>query len=182
MKYFFYLILIFLFFCLYSCDKDDKITNNENEILTVTMPRPKGWLLGTWTATMPEYATFAQKSAFAGKKIKLILNKENPLNIGYWYEGQLIWDEGSPDALTLSFQSPSERNANYIQWVYDKRFDIESLYIEARKDENNFIILNTTNLGTKGAKPVTISFDWQIKVNGIYESAYFINQVVFAKK
>lgn len=46
------------------------------------------------------------------------------MNIGYWYEGQLIWDEGSADTLTLSFQSPSERNANYIQWVYDKGYDI----------------------------------------------------------
>lgn len=181
MKYFFYFILIFLLFFLSGCDKDNKIINNEDEILTVTMPRPKGWLLGTWTATMPEYATFAQKSAFAGKKIKLILNKEHTMNTGYWYEGQLIWDDGSSNAITFNFKSPAETPYTYIQWLYDSEYDIENLYLEIREN-NNYIILSTTYLGSKGVAPQTISFDWQININGVYESAYFINQIVFSKK
>lgn len=182
MKYFFYFILIFFLCLICGCDKKDDLTSSTDEQLTVTMPRPKGWLLGTWTATMPEYSSFAQISSFAGKKIKLVLTKEHTMNIGYWYEGQLIWDDGSPNAKTFNLISPGETPYSYIEWLYDKEYDIENLYLETRKDENNYIILSTTNLGSKGTSPVSISFDWQVKINGIYESAYFINPVVFTKQ
>ena len=183
MKNILLITLIMLACSMISCDKKDELTSpSEEETLTVTMPRPKGWLLGTWTATMPEYISFGQKSSFAGKKIKMILTKEHTLNIGYWYEGKIIWDEGSSNSVTFNLISPGETPYNYIQWVYDKAYDIENLYLEVHKDENNYIELSTTNLGAKGTTPVTISFDWQIKINGIYESSFFINQLVFYKQ
>ena len=183
-KLLFFIILILLSFFISSCDKKDDLTssNQEDEQLTVTMPRPKGWLLGTWTATMNRYLQGGVESAFAGKKIKLVLTKEHTLNIGYWYEGQLIFDDGSPNAVKFNLISPVEQPASYIEWIYDKAYDIENLYLEVKKDENNYIILTTTNLGTKGTSPVTISFDWEIKINGIYESAYFISPVIFVKQ
>ncbi|MCX7798080.1 MAG: hypothetical protein N2249_05625 [Melioribacter sp.] len=104
------------------------------------------------------------------------------MNIGYWYEGQLIWDEGSSNPVTFNLKSPGEIPYNYVQWVYDKEYDIENLYLEIKKDENNYIILSTTNLGSKGTSPITISFDWEIKINGIYESSYFTSPIVFYKK
>ncbi|MDH7603575.1 MAG: hypothetical protein QHH13_01620 [Melioribacter sp.] len=182
-KHLFFFILILLCFLISSCDKkDDLISSNQEEELTVTMPRPKGWLLGTWTATMNRYLQGGVESAFAGKKIKLVLTKEHTLNIGYWYEGQLIFDDGSPNAVTFNLKSPAEQPANYIEWIYDKAYDIENLYLEVKKNGNNYIKLTTTNLGTKGISPVTISFDWEININGIYESAYFFSPIVFVKQ
>lgn len=134
---------------------------------TIQMPRPKEWPIGTWIGTIP------QPSLFAGIKVRLVLENEcgtvTGSSKGYYYKGSFTWDYQGTNPWTATFQLPQSISDNYVWWVYDASWQIETFRCEV-KNNNSQVILSTTTLGPESTSPTNISLYLTANINGNSET------------